>query len=226
MFNKSLYATIGTAFASLVIVANVNAASLTETVDVGEFTGNAGQTNSQPSGTTLDSISGSLADIPNGDIDLFQILAVGGSFSATTDTAGTDPFLDTQLFLFDANGIGIAASNDIDAFNFSSTISITLAPGTYYIGISSFGSDPRSPGGDIFIIPTTGQVNPANGPGAGSSLSSWSANGAPGSGSYSIGFTGAQFVGETTPVPFGFNPIWGLLILGIWGTTTQWRSKK
>lgn len=222
---KFSIATLGTALISLGMAANVNAASLTESGDAGDSLGTAGLSNTQPSGTTLDSISGTLANIPNGDIDLFQILAIGGTFTVTTDTAGTDPALDTQLFLFDASGIGIAASNDIDNFNFRSTISLSLAAGTYYIGISSFGSDPQSTGGDIFIIPATGQVNPANGPGAASSLSSWSPNGIPSTGSYNIGFSGAQFVGASAAVPFEFNPIFGLIILGVWGAFTQFKNK-
>lgn len=226
MLKKSLCAIFCTALSSLAIATNVNALSFTESPDAGEFLGTAGQTNTQPTGTTLDTISGILANTPNGDIDLFQILSPGGSFSATTDTASTDPGLDTQLFLFDANGYGIAASNDIGSLNFYSTISLNLSAGIYYVAISSFGSDPQSAGGDIFNIPTTGQVNPANGSGAASPLSSWSANSVPGTGAYNIGVTGAQFVGSAEAVPFEVNPLIVFLIFGAWRGTIHFKRKK
>ena len=78
--------------------------------------------------------------------------ADGASFSAST-VGGT--MLDTQLFLFDSQGLGIY-SNDDAAFGvrgsrlpahhrFSPT-----GPGVYFLAISSFNNDPQSVDGEIF----------------------------------------------------------------------------
>jgi hypothetical protein len=211
----------GTSLIFLGISNIVGAVSLTESVDVGEFLFNAGQTNIEPSGTVLTSIVGNLTDSGGGaaDIDLYQIFVPGGTFSAST--VGNTNILDTQLFLFNSAGFGLAASNDTvnDPF-FKSTISLSSVPtGIYYIGISFVGSDPESSGGAIFNIPPTGQTT-ANGPGAAAALSSWSTNPIAEFGSYNIAVSGAQFVGSTAiaAVPFDFNPMAGVVILGTWGS--------
>ena len=197
-------------------VANLAAAvSLTETVDAGEFLFNAGQSNNQAAGTILDSINGNLTDIGNPDIDLYQFQAAGGTFTAST-VGGTT--IDTQLFLFNASGIGLLASDNADNNTFQSSISTNLTVGQiYYLGISSFGSNPQSLGGEIFNIPAFGQTS-ANGAGAAGALNSWSPNLVPEFGSYNIAVSGAQFVGSaanTAAVPFDFNPTFGVTILGL-----------
>lgn len=195
------------------------AATITETTDVGELLNTAGLTDSQPAGTSLDSISGSIDS--TGDVDLYQIIVSGGSFSATT-TEASPPVLDTQLFLFDATGLGVFASdNAVGDPAFKSTISGSLTSGTYYVGVSNGGSftasDPQSAGGAIFNVPTTGQTGP-NGPGAASPLSSWSTPAFPETGNYTITFTGAEFVG-TTPTGAGadykFSPTVAVVIIGV-----------
>jgi hypothetical protein len=198
------------------------AVSLTETVDAGEFLFNAGQSNNQVAGTTLDNINGSLTDTGNPDIDLYQFQAAGATFTAST-VGGTN--IDTQLFLFNASGIGFFASDNADNNTFQSSISANLTPGQiYYLGISSVGSNPQSSDGEIFNIPLTGQTS-ANGSGAAGALNSWSSNPVPEFGSYNIAVTGAQFVGSgaAAVVPFDFNPTFGAGMLGIW---TLWNYLK
>ena len=209
------------------------AATLTETTDVGQLLNDAGFTDSQPAGTSLDSINGAL-DF-DGDIDLYQIMVSGGAFSATTTELGFPPSLDTQLLLFNAIGLGVFASDNADIF-LKSTISGTLTSGTYYIGVSAKDYNPQSSGGEIFQTNPEGSPNTfnpdpatsANGIGGGNPLSSWSTPGSVETGSYTITFTGAEFVGPSSSVaiPFEFSPTWGIIILGVGATIYQLKKKK
>ncbi|MBD2731267.1 DVUA0089 family protein [Nostoc sp. FACHB-892] len=110
--------------------------------------GDAGETisNSQviPPGTTpLDSISGTIDN--NNDVDLYQInLTAGAQFSATTTDAAE---FDTQLFLFDEDGVLLAQNDDASSLQ-SELTGLSLDSGTYYLGISSFNNDPSNPVGD------------------------------------------------------------------------------
>lgn len=151
----------------------------TGSVSVSEA-GDAGQTlfDAQviPGGSgTLDSITGTVAN--NNDVDLFQIsLAGGGTFSATTVGGAT---FDTQLFLFDDDGL-LVRQNDDSSGTLQSTISDSpfapLAPGTYFLAISSFNNDPVG--------------SPPSFPGRGGS-----------SGDYTIELSGV----EATPPTFSFG---------------------
>ena len=88
-----------------------------------------------------------------GDVDMYRVcLTDGASFSATTVGATT---LDTQLFLLDANGLGVYSNDDAaigvrgsrlpSNHRFSPT-----HPGVYYLALSSFNNDPQSDAGEIF----------------------------------------------------------------------------
>lgn len=98
-------------------------------------------------------ISGAISE--ETDVDLYQIfLTGGGTFSART-TEGTQ--LDTQLFLFDEEGIGIYGNDDdtdcggcAQSFLPAGTPLTPTEPGIYYLAISGFGVEPVSEAGDIF----------------------------------------------------------------------------
>jgi hypothetical protein len=88
-----------------------------------------------------------------GDVDVYRVcVADGASFSASTINATT---LDTQMFLFDAAGMGVYSNDDAglgihgsrlpDHHRFS-----PAAPGEYFIALSSFNNDPQSDAGEIF----------------------------------------------------------------------------
>lgn len=220
MLQKLSTAIALTALMSLGVSGKVLAVSLTESVDAGEFLVNAQQSNSQPAGTPLDSISGSIN--AGGDIDLYQIFIPGGVFSAST--VGSTG-INSVLYLFDSNGLGVFANDD--AFpSFQSTISVASLPqGTYYLGISTSGYEPQSSGGAIFDFVAADPTGP-NGPGAGAPLSSWSPEGFPETGTYTIGVTGAQFVGSTAAVPFDFNPAFGVTIVAIWTGRKYLKKRK
>ena len=156
------------------------------------------------------------ATIQQSYADLYAITLTGAPFSATTvgqtgDSA--DPSTDlnnTVLYLFDSHGYGVLSDElDPNYFQPRSTISGTLAPGLYYLGIGALGDQPTSGGGLIFpdqsdpTVDPTGTYGPT-GPGGGAPLSGWDLSSGLDSqtGTYGIALTGVQpaFVPEPAPV--------------------------
>ena len=142
-----------------------------------------------------------------GDVDVYRVcLTDGVSFSATT--VGTTT-LDTQLFLFDADGRGVYSNDDAgigirgsrlpSGHRFSPTSS-----GEYFIAVSSFNNDPQSDAGEIFpdlfssSLYPDGVVNAA-GVGADEPITSWvgPTRGPPGL--YRINVTGTMGCDTTPP---------------------------
>ncbi len=138
---------------------------------------------------TLATISGNLTV---DDVDMYRISVCDfANFSATT--VGGAAF-NTQLFLFNSAGVGIALSDDTLA-NTQSTITnqFVTSNGDYYLAISASDRDPVSSGGAIWLdTPQTTQRAP-DGPGAGGVVTGWTGSGNPGTtpAAYSITLTGA-----------------------------------
>jgi len=129
------------------------AAEYDENPDAGDLPGTA-QSTVGPTSTALDAING---DIENdADQDMFKIIIDDPvTFSASTNNGGTTlPGGDTMLFLFDENGLGVLASDDIDGLNFKTTLaegSLDDAggvTGVYYIAISKAYNVPSSNASD------------------------------------------------------------------------------
>jgi len=121
-----------------------------------------------------------------GDVDLYRIfVADPGSFSAATCGGSS---LDTQLFLFDLNGLGVVGNDDTCAAQSTLTNALVTSPGVYYLGISEYNRDPASLGGAIFGTATSGQT-PPSGPGGALPLNGW-AGPATSTGAYTITLTG------------------------------------
>ncbi|MEL6381739.1 MAG: hypothetical protein AAFQ89_04570 [Cyanobacteria bacterium J06626_18] len=120
---------------------------------------------------------------------MYQLsLPAGTSFSASTvgETA-----VDTALFLFDANGLGVIGNED-SAGTFQSTLPVQeiSEAGTFYLGLSSFANRPVSAEGEIF--PPFNPSDPSSfldlqptGPGAGLPLAGYTNSGLE-SGAYTI----------------------------------------
>ncbi|HEY9846749.1 MAG TPA: DVUA0089 family protein [Candidatus Caenarcaniphilales bacterium] len=134
------------------------------------------------------------------DVDLFQITLTGGrTFSATTE--GMADF-DTQLFLFDKNGLGVYARDD-NPTSLQSTLPAShpltpVVPEAYYLAIASFNNDPISSRGLIFDNDEFPPYNKVLGPiipGSEKPLSGFNDLGS-GGGSYRIAITGATAVPE------------------------------
>jgi filamentous hemagglutinin family protein len=171
-----------------------------ETGDAGQLLETAQDLSLSGAGTvTSFLISGTLAD--GNDVDLYRILLAGNEpFSATT--LGEADF-DTQLFLFDGNGIGVIANDDSE-FTLQSTLrpealGIPTPGGIYFLAISQFNNDPVSQAGAIFDFVQqpdgTFEQLPV-GPGANLPLSGWNNSGFGSGGNYSIILTGVVLPAE------------------------------
>lgn len=78
-----------------------------------------------------------------------------------------------NVWLFDAAGNGVF-TNETCAFGNKTLLapSVSLAPGTYYVGVSYYNRNAVSAGGDIWIPGLLGQRAP-DGPGAAQPLTGW-----------------------------------------------------
>ena len=90
---------------------------------------------------------------------------VESSFSALV----AEEEVDTVLYLFDAEGVGLWGSDDVEDEAYASAISVSLAAGDYFVGVSSYDNMPTSDGIDMFEFDADDQV-PAVGSGA---ISGW-----------------------------------------------------
>jgi hypothetical protein len=142
-----------------------------------------------------------------GDADVYRMcLTDGASFSASTVAA---PPRDTQLFLFDADGIGVYSNDDTGLVVHVSRLPANhrFSPssgGEYYLAVSAFNNDPWSDGGEIFPDAFTPSLYPdgvldASGPGAPEPVSSWTGAPRGASGPYSINLTGTTACDSTPP---------------------------
>ena len=150
------------------------------------------------SGETVAQITGDFPDAT--DVDMYKLcLTGGGTFSATT-VGGSD--VDTQLYLFDANGLGVYGNDDTDGV-FQSTLPAghALTPqaaGTYFLAVSPYNLEPRSDAGSIFID-MPGVLAPL-GPGAAEPVTAWNGRMSAG-GPYAITVTGADCTPPDTTAP-------------------------
>ena len=157
----------------------------------------------------LNSISGSLS----GDADLFKIFLTGGqTFSATTISDKTanipvdsalgipiDVVIDPKIFLFDEQGNGVYANDDLFGAAQSTLPSgpggfSPATSGTYFLGISGTGYEATSTGGQIFPTDLAGQVVGPTGMGGGSPLTGFTGDTGESFGEYTISLTGAQTI--------------------------------
>ena len=141
----------------------------------------------------LTQIIGSLST--NNDVDLFGPIVIVDPVGFLADTRGGASF-DTQLFLFDAAGLGVVHNDDFGGLQSAITGQAGFGPGQYYLGISSFNADPRDGGGgaifgfSTFSGPDPQQRRPNAGAGA---LATWTTSGFS-SGRYTISLRGVEFV--------------------------------
>jgi len=152
---------------------------------------------------SLDFIDGSISSL--NDADVYRIYLTGNeSFSAATqESYGGNADFDTMLFLFDENGYGIYAHDDVDAEgrsrlpkNYPFTPKV---PGYYYLVITSADNDPVSRVGQIFPNPEEDfAVYGPSGPGGADPISGYDNEGSE-SGFYHIALTGAEVANISTP---------------------------
>jgi hypothetical protein len=148
--------------------------------------------------------SGSLQSIrgviEENDVDLYAIdITNAAQFSATT--VGLADF-DTQLFLFDQNGLGVVMDDDdplTGALQSRLTSAFVTANGRYYLAISRYNRDPLNAlGAPIWNDGPFNVERTPDGPGAGNPLlASW-AHTTPVAGRYEIALTGTSFIAAPT----------------------------
>ena len=157
----------------------------------------------------LASISGALS----GDADLFKLFLTGGqTFSATTVSSRTaeipvnqalgipiEVVIDPKIFLFDEQGNGVYASDDLFGSSQSTLVSgpggfSPEASGLYYLGISGTGYEASSSNGQIFPSEPFDQITGPTGSGGSSTLTGFTGDTLASSGEYMISLTGAQTI--------------------------------
>jgi hypothetical protein len=158
--------------------------------DAGDLPGTA-QITTGPS--TLTAIRGALTA---GDVDMYKInICDAPNFTAI----GSGTVSDTQMFLFDSTGKGVAMNDDTPV---GTGLQSALAPagaipgltnGSYYLALSSYDNDPNDASAQALWLDTPfNTVRAPDGPGAANPVASWDGAGS-NTGTYSIALTGACF---------------------------------
>ncbi len=186
-----------------------NVQLFTESNDAGESLATATSINTDQR-MTLESISGSLS----GDADLYKIFLTGGqTFSATTVSAKTaeipvnqpldipiDVVIDPKIYLFDEQGNGVYANDDLFGNGQSTLLSgpggfSPATSGIYFLGISGTGYNAVSAEEkEIFPTEPFDQIVGPTGAGGGLPLVGFAGDTSASSGDYTISLTGAQTI--------------------------------
>jgi len=148
-------------------------------------------------GGALTTITGLIG--AGGDADMFLIhIDNPGIFQAKT-WPGTS--IDTQLWLFDANGIGVSFNDDDPGgAGLQSTITgaFVPGPGDYYLAVSTYDRDAQNASSlDIWNDTPYNVERAPDGPGAPGPVAGWAGTGFS-DGPYQIDLTGASYVPEPT----------------------------
>lgn len=163
-------------------------------------------------GTIHGQLTGVLRGAPSGGgdfQDMYRVLVVDPAGFSLEILPDTD--FDTQIWLFDANGMGVLANDDafpgnpLSAMQNEATdpgpLFMLEDPGEYFIAVSGFDSDPVSgAAGPIFNQAVREEVSRPDGPGGNAPIQDW--NGPVATGSYTIKLTGVAFV---PPCPGDIN---------------------
>jgi len=159
--------------------------------DAGELPGS----HQTPQGSgAMGGIAGALT---SGDVDMYLIeICDSAGFTASTITTAT---FDSQLFLFDANGLGITLNDDTGGAGSFISGAFVPQPGNYYLAISQYDRDPVDElGQELWLDAPFGGERAPDGPGAASPVQAWAGTSG-GGGTYTIVLSGACFpqVGPT-----------------------------
>jgi hypothetical protein len=139
-------------------------------------------------------------EVDDADMYLIEICDLNG-FSATTTVFTT---ADTQLWLFNTDGTGVAANDDHvtgTPVTLQSTLTNQFVPATgqYYLAVSQYNRDPVNDIGQALFLNTFRVEHPSNGPGAGTPVAAWT-GATSGSASYTITLSGTCYPGGGCPV--------------------------
>ena len=143
---KKVLATGLLTVASLGLYSNSRAALYTEPGDAGQTLATAANAG------TASLIQGTIST-PS-DADLYQItISAASMYTLSTLNTYTDAGpVDTELSLFSSTGTAILENDDASGKSTDSTITTTLAVGTYYIGVSSSGNEPVNSNSQLLFV--------------------------------------------------------------------------
>jgi len=196
-FNAVFEAGFGGTFGGAIggsFILNINAGIVPPDPTRWDETGDASEAIDEaqvPVGTgPLNNIRGT---INGNEADIYKIqICDASSFSATTVGNTT---MDTQLWLFNDAGKGVALSDDSQGFLQSTLTSAFVgSTGTYYLAISPYNRDPVDSEGNLLWENMPFDLERApDGPGAPNRVSSWASTNEPLGSTYRITLTGACF---------------------------------
>lgn len=156
--------------------------------------GDTPDTADRPAGSgPLAAIVGNFDSVGDADVYLVQICDSGG-FSASTVGNTTQ---DTQLFLFNDQGVGVTFDDDAPGGGLQSTITSAFVPGNgnYYLAVARYDNDPMDAGGQALWIDTPfGIERQPDGPGAANPWVDFDSVSTVTGGAYRITLTGVCFV--------------------------------
>jgi hypothetical protein len=159
-----------------------------------------------------------------GDVDMFRIkMKAPANFAASTVNAGTA--IDTQIWLFDASGMGIVMNDDevggttlqsrlSNAFTSSLTVN-----GIYYLAVSAYDRDAYDASANQLWLDTVGNSfrveHAPDDLGAGNPLDNWAGT-ASGTGAYQIDLTNCSYAQSSviTVLPSSFTVAPGSVVSG------------
>ncbi|MCB9465501.1 MAG: DVUA0089 family protein [Candidatus Eisenbacteria bacterium] len=187
---------IAVAIGLLCVSSAAMAATWVEVDDAGDLPGTA----QVPEGSgPLDGIQGTIG--ANNDADMYCITVPDAGMLVATTCGGAT--IDTQMWIFDENGVGISFDDDDPAgCGLQSTVTgaFLLGPGNYLLAISTYSNDALNAAGDeIWADSPFATERQPDGAGAGDPvIASWNGAGSS-SGDYFIALTGVEFCGGVVP---------------------------
>lgn len=157
--------------------------------------------------------------------DIFRIFISDAdefSVSALFTEPGTNNF-DTQIFLFDSNGFGIATNDDAadSAQSFLSSDSAplsSLVAGVYYVLIEGAGRYPVDAAGNLIFSNLLGgaDADGVYGANAGAGVFTALTGNSSEGGAYSLVFTGAEFIAIPEPSTVALLGVTALMLCMAW----------
>src|SRR5579883_134287 len=177
--------------------------------DAGRMLGTANVTIGVGSLTT---ICGNISQTDGTGVDLYEIMIVGTTFTATATDRGAST-LDPMLYLFDENGKALFANDNNGGQTTDSQIfTNSITPGLYFLAIAPAGQEGLNKN-DQLLFPVTGStttITPSSTPKV---LKDWNDGGGNTSGRYIVSLDGASFAQEA-PEPATF-PIAAAALLAL-----------
>ncbi len=172
--------------------------------------------------TNLTAIAGTLA---GDDVDMYVIDIVDPAAFTASTVGGTT--LDTQLFLFFADGRGVTHQDGITgATGPQSTITGQFVPypGTYLLAVNNYNRDPIAKGQLIWQNAPFNDERAPDGPRRREPIDGWNGQSFAASTTYTIALTGVTSPGKTVVLPDNHHLSESTLQVGAEGSNTWWRN--